>query len=76
VQRAIDHISENRTVICIAHRLSTLAGCDRVIVLAEGRLVEEGSFGELLERGGTFATMARRQGIFAGRGIEFSKAQT
>jgi subfamily B ATP-binding cassette protein MsbA len=63
VQRAIDHLAENRTVICVAHRLSTLAGCDQVIVLAEGRMVEQGGFQELLERGGAFAAMARRQGI-------------
>ncbi len=65
VQRAVEHLSENRTVISVAHRLSTLGNCDRVIVLTEGRIVEEGSFNELVEKGGTFASMARRQGIFA-----------
>jgi subfamily B ATP-binding cassette protein MsbA len=74
VQRAIDHISENRTVICVAHRLSTLAACDRIIVMSEGMLVEEGGFNELLERGGIFASMARRQGIFAGRETVATKA--
>ncbi len=67
VQRAIDHISENRTVICVAHRLSTLATCDLIIVMAEGRIVEQGGFTELLQAGGTFAAMARRQGIFAAK---------
>ena len=67
VQRAVDHLSENRTVVSVAHRLSTLATCDRVIVLTEGRVVEEGGFNELLTRGGAFAAMARRQGIFAMR---------
>jgi subfamily B ATP-binding cassette protein MsbA len=65
VQRAIDHISENRTVICVAHRLSTLSNCDQVIVLVDGRITEQGSFAELLEAGGVFASMARRQGIVA-----------
>jgi subfamily B ATP-binding cassette protein MsbA len=66
VQRAIDNISENRTVVCVAHRLSTLATCDRVIVMVEGRIVEQGGFQELVSAGGTFAAMARRQGIGAG----------
>lgn len=64
VQAAIDRLAENRTVICVAHRLSTLAGCDRIIVLSQGRVVEQGSFQELLRAGGSFAVMAARQGIF------------
>jgi len=63
VQRAIDRLSENRTVICVAHRLSTLASCDEIIVLADGRVVEQGGFAELLEKDAVFAAMARRQGI-------------
>jgi ATP-binding cassette, subfamily B, bacterial MsbA len=63
VQRAIDRLSENRTVICVAHRLSTLAVCDEVIVLTDGEIVERGGFDELLELEGVFASMARRQGI-------------
>jgi len=63
VQAAIDRLAENRTVICVAHRLSTLAAMDRIIVLSEGRMVEEGSFDELLRNGGAFASMAARQGI-------------
>jgi subfamily B ATP-binding cassette protein MsbA len=63
VQAAIDRLEENRTVICVAHRLSTLANMDRIVVLSRGRIVEEGSFDELLRRGGAFAEMAARQGI-------------
>ncbi|MBN2507526.1 MAG: ABC transporter ATP-binding protein [Verrucomicrobia bacterium] len=66
VQAAIDRLAEHRTVIAVAHRLSTLAAMDRIIVLSEGRLVESGSFDELLRRGGAFADMAARQGIFPG----------
>lgn len=69
VQRAIDHISENRTVICVAHRLSTLASCDKIIVLVDGRIAEQGSFTELLEARGVFASMARRQGIVPGKDL-------
>jgi subfamily B ATP-binding cassette protein MsbA len=65
VQASIDRLSENRTVICVAHRLSTLASCDRIIVLMDGRIVEEGTFQELLKRGGLFAAMALKQGIGA-----------
>ncbi len=65
VQRAIDHLAENRTVISVAHRLSTLSGCDQVIVLSEGRMVEQGRFEELLANGGAFSVMARRQGMRA-----------
>lgn len=63
VQAAIDRLSQNRTVVCVAHRLSTLANCDAIIVLAQGRLVEQGTFQQLLASGGGFAQMARKQGI-------------
>lgn len=66
VQAAIDRLAQYRTVISVAHRLSTLAAMDRVIVLAAGRIVESGGFEELLQRGGAFADMAARQGIFPG----------
>lgn len=64
VQAAIDRLAEHRTVICVAHRLSTLAAMDRVIVLTEGQIVEAGGFEALLRKGGAFAAMAAKQGIF------------
>jgi subfamily B ATP-binding cassette protein MsbA len=63
VQAAIDRLEENRTVICVAHRLSTLTKMDRIIVLTAGRIVEQGTFNELLRQNGVFAAMARKQGI-------------
>lgn len=63
VQSAIDRLAEHRTVVCVAHRLSTLAGMDRIIVLSAGRMVESGGYDELLRRGGAFAAMAARQGL-------------
>jgi subfamily B ATP-binding cassette protein MsbA len=63
VQKAIDHLVENRTVICVAHRLSTLRGMDRIVVLQNGRIVESGGFDELVARGGLFTAMAARQSI-------------
>ena len=64
VQVAIDKLAEHRTVVCIAHRLSTLSSMDQIIVLSEGQIVEKGGFQELLRRGGVFAGMAAAQGIF------------
>jgi subfamily B ATP-binding cassette protein MsbA len=65
VQAAIERLEENRTVICVAHRLSTLNAMDEIIVLSKGQVVERGSFNQLLAARGTFAAMAARQGIFA-----------
>ena len=63
VQSAIDRLSENRTVITVAHRLSTLASSDVIVVLNQGLLVEQGRFDQLLAMDGWFAAMARKQGI-------------
>ena len=63
VQKAIDHLAENRTVISIAHRLSTLRTSDQIIVLSQGRIIEAGSFSDLVSCGGVFSGMAQRQGI-------------
>ncbi len=52
VQESLDRLMEGRTVIAIAHRLSTVEDADQVIVLEEGRIVEHGSYEELLDRRG------------------------
>ncbi len=65
VQSAIERLEEDRTVVCVAHRLSTLRNMDRIVVLANGRIVEDGTFDEMLRAGGPFAAMARMQGIVA-----------
>jgi ABC-type multidrug transport system fused ATPase/permease subunit len=65
VQKAIDHLSEHRTVISVAHRLSTLAKMDKVIVLRSGEIIEEGTFSELIRGQRSFGAMARTQGIFS-----------
>ena len=64
VQKAIDHLAEHRTVICVAHRLSTLRTMDTILVLEKGRVVEQGSFDQLLSQRGIFTAMAARQSIF------------
>ena len=63
VQKAVDALEEGRTVICIAHRLSTLANMDEIVVLEAGRIVERGGFSTLLAKKGLFASMASQQGI-------------
>jgi ABC-type multidrug transport system fused ATPase/permease subunit len=55
-------IKSGRTMVIIAHRLSAVLACDRVLVLSEGRIVEDGSPKALLARGGVFAGMMRGQG--------------
>lgn len=65
VQAAIDRFAENRTVVTIAHRLSTLMACDRIIGLDRGRIIAEGTFANLLQKGGAFAVMAQRQGMLS-----------
>ena len=57
VQRNLLNIMHGRTVIAIAHRLSTLKSMDRIIVINEGRIVESGSHEELLSLGGLYNKM-------------------
>lgn len=61
IQTALEAVMEGKTVIAIAHRLSTIAHMDRIVVLDEGRIVEEGRHGELLEKNGTYARFWNRQ---------------
>ncbi|MFF8395616.1 ABC transporter ATP-binding protein [Streptomyces sp. NPDC016172] len=60
VQDAIDALSANRTTLTIAHRLSTVRGADQIVVLDSGRAVERGTHEELLEEGGRYAALVRR----------------
>ena len=63
VQKTIDQLEEGRTVLCIAHRLSTLANMDEIVVLDAGRIAERGTFSALIAKKGLFAGMAAQQGI-------------
>ena len=61
IQSQLEQLMRGRTVIAIAHRLSTIARMDRLVVLEHGRIVELGTHAALLEAGGAYARMWRRQ---------------
>ncbi len=61
IQAALNNLVHNRTVVAVAHRLSTLSSFDRIIVLREGRIVEDGPPHELRRRGGEFDALWRMQ---------------
>lgn len=61
IQETLYGMMEGKTVIAIAHRLSTIAQMDRILVIDEGRIVEEGSHADLLARGGQYAGFWKRQ---------------
>ena len=61
VQSALSRLLAGRTVIVIAHRMRTVMAADKVVVLDEGRVVEQGSPQELLAANGLFARMVRLQ---------------
>jgi len=61
VQQALDNLMKNRTVIVIAHRLSTVKNADKIIVINNGSIVEEGKHEELLEKKGVYATLYSTQ---------------
>jgi ABC-type bacteriocin/lantibiotic exporter with double-glycine peptidase domain len=59
VTKSLDQLKATR--IIVAHRLSTIRNCDRIIVMDEGRIAEMGTFEELVEKGGIFSELVKRQ---------------
>ena len=72
IQESLDKMMDGKTVIAIAHRLSTIAAMDRLIVLDKGRIIEEGSHAELLEKHGLYAKLwAHQSGGFLNEHVEW-----
>lgn len=63
VQEALDRIMKERTVLVVAHRLSTIRNVDEIIVLSEGKIVEKGTHVELLNKKGHYARLCQLQGV-------------
>jgi ABC-type multidrug transport system ATPase subunit len=61
VQEAVERLMQGRTALVIAHRLSTVRHADRIVVLHEGRVVEEGTYETLMAVGGMFRALAEGQ---------------
>jgi ABC-type transport system involved in Fe-S cluster assembly fused permease/ATPase subunit len=61
IQDALDEVARNRTTVVIAHRLSTIVNADAILVLDAGRLVEQGTHGQLMARDGLYASLWNRQ---------------
>ncbi|MGR6775905.1 ABC transporter ATP-binding protein [Sphaerotilus sulfidivorans] len=63
VQQSIEQLSGDKTIILIAHRLSTVRRADRIFVFEDGRVVESGTHSALVEKGGIYAGMVRAQSL-------------
>ena len=63
IQDAIEHMKGSTTMVIVAHRLKTVKIADIIVVLNDGRLIELGSWDELIAQGGIFHQMARTQGL-------------
>ena len=61
VNAALDEVMKGRTTFVIAHRLSTIRNATRILVFENGRVIENGTFDELVAKGGHFAQLARAQ---------------
>lgn len=69
IQEALTNLMQGRTAIVVAHRLSTIAGLDWIVVLDEGKIVEQGTHHELLKKGGEYAKLwSRQSGAFLEEG--------
>jgi ABC-type multidrug transport system fused ATPase/permease subunit len=62
VQEGIHRLTENRTVLLIAHRLSTVLDADKIVLLSAGRVIEEGTHGELLAQGRVYPRLVAAYG--------------
>lgn len=63
VQKALDKASKDRTTIVIAHKLKTIQAADNIIVMKQGRIIEQGKHVELIARGGAYSSLVRAQDL-------------
>ncbi|KAI7554832.1 ATP-binding cassette multidrug transport protein [Hortaea werneckii] len=63
VQKALDKASKNRTTIVIAHKLKTIQAADNIVVMAKGRIIEQGQHAELIARGAAYSNLVRAQDL-------------
>jgi ABC-type multidrug transport system fused ATPase/permease subunit len=63
VQEALDKLLAGRTSIIIAHRLSTIKNADKILVIDQGKIVEQGSHNELIDEGGLYAKLVALQQV-------------
>jgi len=61
VQAALERLMKQRTTLVIAHRLATVLSCDRILVMDDGRIVEQGTHEQLVAAGGLYARLAKLQ---------------
>ena len=61
IQDALDELCKGRTTLVVAHRLSTIQNADEIAVIAGGEITEQGTHGELLEKGGAYALLYNQQ---------------
>jgi len=65
IQGAFDRLARGRTTLIIAHRLSTIRSADRILVIQDGVIAEQGSHQELMAKNGVYATLYRTQNLGA-----------
>ena len=61
IQKSLDDLCKGRTTLVVAHRLSTIKNADEIAVIAEGRIVEQGSHEELMAKGGMYSELYKLQ---------------
>ena len=74
VNAALDEVMKGRTTFVIAHRLSTIRNATRILVFEEGRIIESGTFNELVAQGGHFASLAQAQFMTQGTAVDIGAA--
>ncbi|WP_425373528.1 ABC transporter transmembrane domain-containing protein [Phyllobacterium leguminum] len=74
VQKALEHLMQGRTTLVVAHRLATVLKADRILVLDQGRIVEEGTHASLVALGGIYARLAKLQFDHGGQAFAAEKS--